>query len=66
MWKSTEGKAQDGKRIEGGVECKPRKILWVAGQDDGPCRQKDNLNEGMVSSKHNVLVLVRSITTAEA
>jgi hypothetical protein len=45
-WKSTIGKAQDGKRIEGGMECKPRKTAWVTGQDDGPCRQKEDLNEG--------------------
>jgi hypothetical protein len=51
VWKSTKGKAQDGKRIEGGVECKPRKILWVTGEDDGPCRQKDDLMRvGLVQS----------------
>jgi len=36
--KGTEDKAQDGKRVEGGMERKPREILWVIGQDDGPCR----------------------------
>ena len=36
--KSTEDKAQDGKRVEGGMERKPGESLWVTGQDDGPCR----------------------------
>ena len=52
-WKGTIGKAQDSKRIEGGMECKPRKTLWVIGQDDGPRRQKENLNGDRVSSKRS-------------
>ena len=25
------------------MECKPREILWIAGEDDGPCREKEDL-----------------------
>jgi hypothetical protein len=56
----TIGKAQDGKRVERGMERKPRKRLWVAGQDDGPCRQKEDLEEDKVSSKCSAPVLGQS------
>lgn len=66
MWKSTVGKAQYGKRIEGGMECKPRKTLWVIGQDDGPCRQKENLNEDKSVQNIADRCEMGSVTDAEA
>ena len=46
MGESTKDPAQEGKGVEGGMERKPREGLWVIGQDDGPCRPEDNLNQG--------------------
>lgn len=64
-WKRTEDKAQDGKRVEGRMERKPREVLWFIGQDDGPCRPEQDLN-GSKDSFQMCCARAWSLTKADA
>ena len=65
MGKSTEDKTHDSKRVEGGMERKPRESLWVTGQDDSPCRPEQDL-KGSMGSFSSHYARAWSLTKADA